>query len=51
MKLIWTRMKIIIEPSCAVPLASLIKSKDRYQGKKVGAILTGGNVDLNRLPF
>jgi len=51
MRLIWERMKIIIEPSCAVPFAALLKNKERFVGQKVGIILTGGNVDLGRLPF
>ncbi|MEM7380772.1 MAG: threonine/serine dehydratase [Bacteroidota bacterium] len=51
MKLIWERMKIIVEPSSAVALAALIREKDRYQGKKIGIIISGGNVDLSRLPF
>lgn len=51
MRIIWERMKIIIEPSCAVPLAALIKHKDQFQGKRVGIIITGGNVDLGKLPF
>ena len=48
MKLIWERMKLIVEPSCAVPLASLLKYKERFAGKRVGVILTGGNVDLSK---
>ncbi len=51
MRLIWERMKIIVEPSCAVPLAAILKYPDRFQGQKVGIILTGGNVDVDRLPF
>ncbi len=51
MKLIWERMKIVIEPSCAVPFASLLKNKEKFAGKDVGIILTGGNVDLSDLPF
>lgn len=51
MQLVWERMKIIIEPSSAVPLAALIKQKQKFKGKKVGIILTGGNVDLGNLPF
>ena len=51
MRLVWERMKIIIEPSCAVPLAALIKEKERFAGQRVGIILTGGNVDLEKLPF
>jgi threonine dehydratase len=44
-------MKIIIEPSCSVPLAALLANKERFAGKKVGIILSGGNVDLGKLPF
>ena len=51
MKLIWERMKIIVEPSSAVPLAIAIENKDLFKNKKVGIILSGGNVDLNHLPF
>lgn len=51
MRLIWERMKIIIEPSCAVPLAVILKNKELFANKKVGLILTGGNVDLEKLPF
>src|SRR5688572_15980360 len=46
MRLIWERMKIIVEPSCAVPLAAVLKSKEKFHGKRVGIILSGGNVDL-----
>lgn len=48
MKLIWERMKIIVEPSCAVPLAAIIKAKEKFADKKVGVILTGGNIDLSK---
>ena len=51
MRLVWERMKIIIEPSCAVPLAVVLKHRDRFAGQKIGIILTGGNVDLGKLPF
>jgi threonine dehydratase len=51
MRLIWERMKIIVEPSCAVPFAALLKEKERFEGKRVGIILSGGNVDLGKLPF
>lgn len=51
MRLVYERMKIVIEPSCAVPLAALLKNKERFKGKKVGIILSGGNVDLGKLPF
>jgi threonine dehydratase len=48
MRLVWERMKIIIEPSCAVPLASLLKEKEKFKNQRVGIILSGGNVDLER---
>jgi len=51
MRLVYERMKIIIEPSCAVPLAALLANKKRFDGQKVGIILSGGNVDLGKLPF
>ncbi|WP_169392041.1 MULTISPECIES: beta-hydroxyaspartate dehydratase BhcB [Psychrobacter] len=51
MKLTWRHMKIVIEPSCAVPLAVILKNKDVFAGKKVGVIITGGNVDLDKLPW
>jgi threonine dehydratase len=51
MKLIWERMKIIIEPSCALPLAAILKEKALFKNKKVGVILSGGNIDLNRFQF
>ncbi|MGV3560386.1 threonine ammonia-lyase [Larkinella arboricola] len=51
MRLVWERMKLVIEPSSAVPLAALLKHNERFAGQKVGIILTGGNVDLGRLPF
>ena len=51
MRLIWERMKIIIEPSCAVPFAAVLREKERFTGRKLGIILSGGNVDLSKLPF
>lgn len=51
MRLIWERMKIIIEPSSAVAVAALLKNKTEFAGKKTGVILTGGNVQLDQLPF
>jgi threonine dehydratase len=51
MKLIWQRLKIICEPSSAVALAALLKEKHQFKGEKVGIIISGGNVDLNNLPF
>jgi threonine dehydratase len=51
MRLIWARMKIVMEPSSAVPLATILKNRDRFRGKRVGVIITGGNVDLDKLPW
>ena len=51
MRMIWERMKIIIEPSSAVPLAAILEGKVDIQNKKVGIILSGGNLDLGKLPF
>ena len=51
MRLTWARMKIIIEPSCAVPLAVILKNPEAFRGKRVGVVLTGGNVDLDKLPW
>ncbi len=51
MKLIWKRMKIVMEPSSAVPLATILKNPETFAGKKVGIIITGGNVDLDALPW
>ncbi|MCX2724629.1 beta-hydroxyaspartate dehydratase BhcB [Roseibium salinum] len=51
MRLIWARMKIVMEPSSAVPLATILKNRDVFAGKRVGVIITGGNVDLDKLPW
>ena len=52
MRLVWERMKIIVEPSAAVPLAALLEHPDaELRGKRVGIIFSGGNVDLGKLPF
>lgn len=48
LRLVYERMKIIIEPSCAVPLAAVLKNPALFKGKKVGIILSGGNVDLSK---
>ena len=49
MKWVWERMKIIIEPSSAVAVAAVIRYKDQFKGKRVGIIVTGGNVDLSKM--
>lgn len=51
MKLIWKRMKIVMEPSSAVPLATILKNPQIFAGQRVGVIVTGGNVDLDKLPW
>ena len=51
MRTIWEAMKIVIEPSAAVPYAAIQESKIEIRGKRVGIILTGGNVDLDALPW
>jgi threonine dehydratase len=48
MRLVWERLKIIIEPSAAVTLAVVLKQKQKFQGKRVGIILSGGNIDLEK---
>jgi len=51
MKLIWKRLKIVMEPSSAVPLATILKNPRVFAGRRVGVIVTGGNVDLDKLPW
>ena len=51
MKLIWKHVRVVAEASSAVPLAIILKNKDAFAGKRVGVILTGGNVDLDKLPW
>tara|TARA_R100000789_G_scaffold100568_1_gene111654 strand:+ start:37629 stop:38603 length:975 start_codon:yes stop_codon:yes gene_type:complete len=51
MKLTWKHLRIVMEPSSAVPLAVILKNPDAFRGKRVGLIITGGNVDLDKLPW
>jgi threonine dehydratase len=51
MRMIWERMKIIIEPSSALPLAVIMENREKFAGHQIGIILSGGNVDLAKLPF
>jgi len=51
MKLVWKTMKIVIEPSSAVTVACILNNPDVFKGKRVGVIITGGNVDLDKLPW
>jgi len=51
MRLLWERAKLLVEPSAAVPLAAVLSNRGRFEGRKVGIILSGGNVDLDNLPW
>ena len=51
MRLIWERMKIVVEPSSAVPFAAILREKERFMTKKIGVVISGGNVDFSSLPF
>ena len=51
MKLVWKTMKIVIEPSSAVTVACILNNPEVFKGKRVGVIITGGNVDLDKLPW
>ena len=51
MRLVWERMKVIIEPSAAVPVAALLEKRGEIPGERIGVIFSGGNVDLERLPW
>jgi len=50
MKLLWEQLKVVVEPSAAVPLAVLLESGVKFSGQRIGIILSGGNLDLNKLP-
>ena len=51
MRLVWERMKLVVEPSGVVPLAAVLASPEKFRGRRVGIVLTGGNVDLDKLPW
>jgi len=51
MRMTWERMKIIIEPSAAVPLACLLEGSLALKARRIGIIVSGGNVDLDHLPW
>ena len=51
MRTLWEELKVVIEPSCAVPYAAIQSGRLDVRGRNVGLILTGGNVDLDRLPW
>ena len=51
MRLVWERAKLVVEPSGVVPIAALLEYPAVFAGQRVGVILSGGNVDLDRLPW
>lgn len=51
MRLVWERMKLVVEPSAAVPFAAVLAAPEKFRGRHVGIVLTGGNVDLDKLPW
>jgi len=51
MRLVYERMKIVIEPSSATTLAAILRHPERFRGRRVGVILSGGNVDLDNMPW
>ena len=51
MRLLWTRLKILVEPSAAVPLAAIMQQPGQFSGKRVAIVLSGGNLDLDALPW
>lgn len=51
MRLIWQRLKLVVEPSSAIVLAAVLGERERFAGRRVGVILSGGNVDLDALPW
>ncbi|MGY1458012.1 MULTISPECIES: pyridoxal-phosphate dependent enzyme [unclassified Luteimonas] len=51
MRLLWQRMKQVVEPSSAIALAAVLGNRDRFAGQRVGLVLSGGNVDLDALPW
>ncbi|MDZ4287498.1 MAG: pyridoxal-phosphate dependent enzyme [Prosthecobacter sp.] len=51
MKLIWRYLKIVVEPSGAVPFAMILAHRERFAGRRVGLIISGGNLDLDKLPW
>ena len=51
LRMIWERLKIIVEPSCSIALALIIKNKQLFEGRNVGLIMSGGNLDLDNLPW
>ena len=51
MRLLWERLKLLVEPSSAIVFAAVLRNRERFAGRRVGLILSGGNVDLDHLPL
>ena len=51
MRIIWERMKLVVEPSSAVALAVVIKNKEKFQNKRIGIVISGGNVELSQMKW
>ena len=51
MRLLWQCLKLLVEPSSAIALAAVLKHRERFAGQRVGVLLSGGNVDLDALPW
>ena len=51
MRLQWTRMKSVVEPSGAVSFAGILEHNERFRGRRVAVVISGGNVDIDRLPW
>jgi threonine dehydratase len=51
MRMIFERMKLVVEPSSAIALAAVLKHREHLAGRRVGVILSGGNVDIDALPW
>ena len=51
MRLVWQRLKLLVEPSAATVLAAVLANRDQFAGQRIGLILSGGNVDLDKLPW
>ena len=51
MRLLWERLKLVVEPSGAIAFAAVLRNRERFAGRRVGIVVSGGNVDLNTLPW
>jgi threonine dehydratase len=51
MRLLWQKLKLVVEVSSATIFAALLKQRQHFAGRRVGLVLTGGNVDIDALPW